>query len=140
PGILWPKFDNPLTGTKLAAIGTIKYELVPEQDVAAFLLQFLSEHYHIMLEKRYDLTETDDMWDVFVHIGKRRGALQSGGEVKMDKVADIVLQYFGNGKIGKITLDQVNAFVDEPVKKWNLLSKTFFYYPMKVVDYLHRAF
>ena len=112
PGILWPKFDNPLTGTKLAAIGTIKYELVPEQDVAAFLLQFLSEHYHIMLEKRYDLTETDDMWDVFVHIGKRRGALQSGGDVNMDKVADIVLQDFRNGKIGKITLDQVNAFVE----------------------------
>lgn len=112
PGILWPKFDNPLTGTKLAAIGTIKYELVPEQDVAAFLLQFLSEHYKIMLEKRYDLTDTDDMWDVFVHIGKRRGALQSGGDVNMDKVADIVLQDFRNGKIGKITLDQVNTSVE----------------------------
>src|SRR5699024_8200604 len=102
----------PLTGTKLAAIGTIKYDLVPEQDVAAFLLQFLSEHYHIMLEKRYDLTETDDMWNEFVHIVKRRGALQSGGDLNMDKLVDIVLQYFRNGKIGKITLDQVNAFVE----------------------------
>ena len=73
------------------------------------MLQFLSEHYHIMLENRYDLTETDDMWDVFVHIGKRRGALQSGGDVNMDKVADIVLQDFRNGKIGKITLDQVDT-------------------------------
>src|SRR5699024_3723565 len=81
PGILWPKFDNPLTGTILAAIGTIQYDLVPEQDVAAFLLSFLSEHYHIMLEKRYDLPETDDMLYVIVHIGKQRIAIQSGGDV-----------------------------------------------------------
>src|SRR5699024_12407737 len=38
PGILWPKFDNPLTSTKLAAIGTIKYELDQEKDVAAFMI------------------------------------------------------------------------------------------------------
>src|SRR5699024_12413549 len=97
PGILWPKFDNPLTGTKFAAIGTIKYDLVPEQDVAAFLLQFLSEHYHIMLEKRYYLTETDDMWDVFVHIIKRRGTLQIGGDMNKNKVFDIVFKYYCNG-------------------------------------------
>lgn len=112
PGILWPKFDDPLTGTKLAAVGTIKYELVPEQDVAAFLLEFLSRKYKTMLEKRYDLQETADMWDVFIHIGKRRGALESGGGVNMDKVADIVLQDFRNGKIGKISLDHVDPSVE----------------------------
>lgn len=105
PGILWPKFEEQLIGMKLAAIGTIKYELVPTQDVAAFVIDFLFEHDPNQLEKRYRLTEHDDMWDTFVHIGKHRGALESGGQVNFDKVAEFILQDFRTGKLGKITLE-----------------------------------
>ena len=109
PGILWPKFEDPDTGMKLAAIGTIKHEIVPEQDVAAFLLTFLREHHKEVLQERYELEDIEDMWDVFVHIGKRRGALESGGHVNMDKVAAIVLQDFRNGKLGRVTLDTIRS-------------------------------
>ncbi|MFD2133110.1 ribosome biogenesis GTPase YlqF [Pseudogracilibacillus auburnensis] len=105
PGILWPKFEEQLIGMKLAAIGTIKYELVPTQDVAAFVIDFLFEHDPNQLEKRYRLTEHDDMWDTFVHIGKHRGALESGGQVNFDKVAEFILQDFRTGKLGRITLE-----------------------------------
>ena len=105
PGILWPKFETPEIGMKLAVIGTIKYELVPAQDAAAFLIEYIYQHYPEQLVKRYNLTEIDDMWEVFTHIGKIRGALESGGNVNMDKVAEIVLQDFRSGKIGRITLE-----------------------------------
>jgi len=105
PGVLWPKFEDETIGKKLAIIGTIKYELVPEQDVVAYLLEELYFTYPDALEERYGLDNVDDMWEVFETIGKRRGALQSGGQVNFDKVAEHVLQDFRQGKLGRITLE-----------------------------------
>lgn len=108
PGVLWPKFEDQSVGIKLAIIGTIKYELVPEQDVVAHLLQDLYFTYPESIEERYQLSDVDDMWEVFETIGKKRGALQSGGHVNFDKVAEIVLQDFRQGKLGRITLEKVS--------------------------------
>lgn len=49
------------------------------------------------------------MWEVFEQIGKHRGALESGGRVNFDKVADIVLQDFRASHLGKITLELPNT-------------------------------
>lgn len=106
PGVLWPKFKDPLIGKILAIIGTIKYELVPSQDITAHLLTFLHEFYPSLLEARYGIDNVDDMWDVFVKIGTKRGALESGGQVNFDKVAEIVLLDFRLGRIGQITLEE----------------------------------
>lgn len=105
PGILWPKFEDELIGKKLAAIGTIKFDLVPNQDIAAYLLQLIFEYDFTLLQTRYQLKDVDDMWEVFETIGKHRGALESGGHVNFDKVADIVLQDFRSGRLGRITLE-----------------------------------
>src|SRR5690625_2898886 len=43
PGILWPKFEDELIGLRVAAIGSIKDEILPLQDVVAFLLQYIYE-------------------------------------------------------------------------------------------------
>jgi|SRR5690625_334044 len=105
PGILWPKFEDELIGLRVAAIGSIKDEILPLQDVVAFLLQYIYETYPNLLNKRYGLTDVDDMWEVFELIGKKRGALESGGQVNFDKVADVVLQDFRQAKLGEITLE-----------------------------------
>lgn len=108
PGMLWPKFENQEIGMKLAAIGSIKYELVPTQDIAAYVLQHLDSHYHEVLLERYGIEHNGDMWDTFIQIGKARGALESGGHVNFDKVAEIVLQDFRQGRLGRITLETYN--------------------------------
>ncbi|HLQ84234.1 MAG TPA: ribosome biogenesis GTPase YlqF [Pseudogracilibacillus sp.] len=105
PGILWPKFENPDDGKRLAIIGTIKDNLIPADDVTAFLLTYLFEHYPESIQERYELHVIDDMWEVFVTIGKKRGALESGGHVNFDKVSQIVLRDFRAGKLGKISLE-----------------------------------
>src|SRR5690625_4480088 len=86
PGVLWPKFEDQIIGMKLAAIGSIKYELVPAQDVAAFVIKYIGNHYPTILLERYDLDDIDDMWEVFIHIGKRRGALEKGGRSEERRV------------------------------------------------------
>jgi len=107
PGVLWPKFEDELIGLKLAAIGSIKYELIPTQDVAAFVIQHIGEHYPTHLKERYNLDKYDDMWDVFVQIGQSRGALEKGGKVNFDKVAEIILQDFRSGRIGNVSLEEI---------------------------------
>lgn len=107
PGILWPKFDDQEVGLRLAAIGTIKDDLLSLQDIAAYAIQYLQRHYPLFLKARYDLEESmTDMWDVFEHIGKKRGALESGGHVNFDQVAKIVLQDLRTGKLGKVTFEK----------------------------------
>ncbi|HLS22814.1 MAG TPA: ribosome biogenesis GTPase YlqF [Pseudogracilibacillus sp.] len=105
PGVLWPKFESEEIGLKLAAIGSIKYDLTPEQDVAAFLIQYALEHYEELFLNRFPIEEREDMWVIFEEIGRLRGALESGGHVNFDKVATIVLQDFRTGKIGSISLE-----------------------------------
>ncbi|WP_156289047.1 ribosome biogenesis GTPase YlqF [Oceanobacillus salinisoli] len=106
PGILWPKFEDQTVAHRLAAIGTIKDQLLSLQDIVAFVIRYMQEHYPDSLMERYQIDENmDDMWDIFVKIGKQRGALESGGNVNFDKVSDIVLRDLRTGRLGRITLE-----------------------------------
>ena len=106
PGILWPKFDDEIVGYRLATIGTIKDTILSLQDIAAFALKFLQNKYPQSALERYGIQpDMDDMWDVFVRIGKKFGALESGGHVNFDKVAEIILQDLRVGRLGSVTLE-----------------------------------
>ncbi len=57
------------------------------------------------MQKNYD--ENQAILDVMEQIGRKRGALVSGGRVDNKKVSNILLQDFREAKIGKITLEKV---------------------------------
>lgn len=109
PGILWPKIEERITGLRLAALGTLQDHRIPIQDVAAFVIQYMQEENPEALQDRFSLDrEMTDMWEIFETIGKNRGALQSGGRVDFDQVAQIVLRDLRAGRLGKITLEKVH--------------------------------
>ncbi|WP_163536778.1 ribosome biogenesis GTPase YlqF [Gracilibacillus sp. YIM 98692] len=106
PGILWPKFEDELVGYRLAAIGTIKDQLLPIEDVAAYIIQYLQQHYPEVLEERYGVTDdNNDMLAIFEWIGNKRGCLESGGRINMEKTSDVIIQDLRSGKLGKVTLE-----------------------------------
>ncbi len=106
PGILWPKFEDEQVGYRLAAIGTIKDKLLSMQDIVAFVITYMQKHYPDQLLERYAIRpEMEDMWEIFVSIGKQRGALESGGNVNFDKVSDLVIRDLRTGRLGNITLE-----------------------------------
>src|SRR5690625_1591292 len=107
PGILWPKFEDQEIGYRLAAIGTIRDEILSLDDIAAYVVNYLNAEYPNLLEERYELRNTDeeDMWEIFQHIGRRRGCLESGGKVNISKTSDVILQDLRSGKLGKVTLE-----------------------------------
>jgi len=107
PGILWPKFEDPETGIKLALTGAISDEVVDVEELSHQLLQYLKESCPAKLAERYKLEELPHSnEELLANIGKKRGFLQAGGVVDLDKAARTVLLEFRAGKMGPITLDK----------------------------------
>ena len=42
-------------------------------------------------------------------IGRKRGAIISGGEINIEKVANIIIDDFRSGRLGRITLETVKG-------------------------------
>ncbi|SET83451.1 ribosome biogenesis GTPase A [Salinibacillus kushneri] len=107
PGILWPKFEDEAVGYKLAAIGTIKDQLLHLDDIAVFVLTFLKQHYPNKLRDRYGIDlEEEDIITWFDEIGKKRGCLASGGMIDYEKTADVIIRDLRIGKLGLISFDR----------------------------------
>ena len=56
---------------------------------------------------KQDNAENENIYEVMELIGKKRGAIISGGQVDPEKIAKIILDDFRTGKIGKITIEKV---------------------------------
>ena len=108
PGILWPKFEDPAVGMRLAFVGSVSDEVYDVEATVKRLLEWLSERYPGRLEERYRLTKEEAQSDVetlMAHIGKRRGCLLKGGLLDGEKVQRLLLSDFRGGKLGRVTLD-----------------------------------
>ena len=106
PGVLWPKFEDQEQALILAALSSIKEEILDREVICEFIIKKLYELYPSKLEERYGITSIDDMVEVYDTIGKRRGCLISGGEIDYDRVVDVVIRDFNNNAFGPITLDR----------------------------------
>lgn len=106
PGILWPKFEDQSVGAKLAMVGSIKDEILNLEELSLELLGCLHEFYKGLLEKRYELTESDDRLSMLTQIAENRKCIQKRNELDYVKAANIFLEEFRNGKIGRITLER----------------------------------
>lgn len=109
PGVLWPKFDDPKVGDKLAFIGSVKDTVVDSETLAVRLLEVLQAEYPERLEERYKITGFGDMqpWEVLELIARKRGMIIRGGEVDETRVSVMLLDEYRAGKLGKITLDRL---------------------------------
>ncbi len=103
PGMLWPKFEDQEIGRKLASIGTIKDKVFDQENLATWVLEWLSTYYPEQLIQYSDGAEEVPSLEL---IGKKRGCLIQGGRVDTLKAAQIILREFRAGKLGKITLDR----------------------------------
>ena len=120
PGVLWPKFESEEVALHLAFTGTIKEDILQRTEIAYYLVKFLIENYPKQLCERYKLTEeyiheqleneerpeNENIYEIFLAVGKKRGCIISGGNIDEEKTARILLDEFKNGKIGRISLEK----------------------------------
>lgn len=107
PGVLWPKFDDPLVGDRLAFIGSVKDTVLDVETMAVRLLEVLREGYSDRLIERYKLGSIENLeaWEILELIGKKRGMLISGGEIDTERAAVMLLDEYRGGKLGKISME-----------------------------------
>ena len=115
PGVLWPKFESNTVALNLAYTGTIKDDLLERTEIAYELLKLLFAKYKKNIIERYKISEQElieieskdnVIYELMKLIGRKRGAIVSGGETDDEKIARIILDDFRNCKIGKISLEE----------------------------------
>lgn len=107
PGVLWPKFDDPEVGDKLAFTGAVKDEVTDLETLSCRLLETLSKTRPQAITQRYKIEGIDNLqgWEILEMIGKKRGFLIKGGEINYERTAVMLCDEFRGGKLGKITLE-----------------------------------
>ncbi len=113
PGVLWPKFENEIVGLNLAAIGSIKDDILPLDEVTIFAIKFLAKYYPEKLKERYgiDVSGEIEPIEILNKIGLKRGCIISGGEIDYEKVYRLFLYDLRNLKLGRISFERVGMDV-----------------------------
>jgi ribosome biogenesis GTPase A len=112
PGMLWPRIIVAKSGYNLAASGAVGRNAFDEQEVALELLDYLHLHYPALVETRFKLEGVAAMTDeaLLEAIGRKRGALQGGQQVNLQKAAEIAIYDFRAGVLGRISLETPAEF------------------------------
>lgn len=105
PGILWPKFEDQKVGLRLAFIGSMKDENLNIEELALELIEFFIQQYPGSLHARYGVSEEQKAVEILEEIAKNRHFLQKGETPDILKAANVLLDEFRNGKLGRITLE-----------------------------------
>lgn len=107
PGVLWPKFEDQVVGLNLAFTGAIKDEIMDIEELALRLVERLQINNPQRLMERYKLSEImEEAIDNMDNIGRKRGAVISGGNIDYNRIAVMLLDEFRGGKLGFISLER----------------------------------
>lgn len=111
PGVLWPKFDDPVVGDRLAFIGSVKDEVMDSETMAVRLIEALVNGYEDKLLSRFKLSGISDIheampWEILEEIGRERGMLMRGGEINTERASVMLLDEYRGGKMGKLSFER----------------------------------
>ena len=108
PGILWPKFDDPEVGMRLAYTGAVKDDILDTETLGCHLMELLAREYPQALVERYkiEIPTKIDGWELLQAAGRKRGFLISGGEVDTERMARVLLEEYRSCKLGTFTLER----------------------------------
>lgn len=111
PGVLWPKFEDPIVGEHLAFTGAVKDEILDIEGLACRLVELIMSLYPQAINNRYktDIRQEEGLegYQILERIGRKRGMLISGGEINTERAAIAVVDEYRSGKLGRITLEHV---------------------------------
>ena len=112
PGVLWPRIIVEQSGYNLAASGAIGVNAFDEVEVALELLHYLIAHYPQALQDRYQIDDVPSHTDetLLDAIGRKRGAVQSGGRIDTVKAAKLVIHDFRAAAFGPLTIETPEQF------------------------------
>ncbi len=115
PGVLWPKFDDQKVALHLAFTGAIRDEILDTETLALRMIERLQIIDSQALETRYPVDANTDRPSIEVmdDIARKRGCILRGNEPDYTRVANLILDEYRKGKLGRITFDRVEELENE---------------------------
>ena len=105
PGILPMSYENQEKAANLALVGSIREDILPNNELVAILLKFLKEHYPNALKERFDIEEITEPKPILEEIANKRGLLAGSGRLDTLKAESLLLKEFKDGLLGRISLE-----------------------------------
>lgn len=121
PGILWPRFENQDVGMRLAMIGSINDNILNIEELAIDTINYVYNNYPDNIIKRYELDKEavkasydesainpDNSIALYImeQAALKRGCIKKGNAIDYEKTANIILDDFRSGRLGRITLER----------------------------------
>ena len=107
PGLLWPKLKDEQAALRMAYVGTIRNEVVAQEELAQSLLEELLVLRTSAAAERFRLTEPYGEGQALLENACRgRGWLMAGGVPDTERGAALVLDEFRAGRLGRISLER----------------------------------
>jgi len=104
PGILPMNYEDKKKAMNLALLGSIREDILPIEDMARYLVNYLKNNYPNSLKNRFEVEEIVDFGTTIKAICERRKLL-SNGTYDLQRAYKLLLTEFKNGLLGKITLE-----------------------------------
>lgn len=107
PGILWPKFEDPMVGMMLAYTGAVKENVIDIEELSCNLMELMLKYYPDALQNRYGVSASEGTpgYELMKMAGKKRGYLLTRGEINTERMAKMLLDEYRAGKLGKFTFE-----------------------------------
>ena len=105
PGILPMSYEDKEKATKLALVGSIREDILPNSDLVDYLLSLLKEKYPLSLQDRFGIDSITDRKEILELIADRRKLLRSNNQLDLEKAEMLLLKEFKDGLLGNITLE-----------------------------------
>ena len=106
PGILWPTFEDPQVGIRLALLGSVKDDILNSDELAVELLKRLRAAYPEALSERYgEVVLAGSEAEALMEIARARNCILKGGEPDYSRAAKLLIDDFRGGRLGRITLE-----------------------------------
>lgn len=118
PGILWPKFEDPEVGLRLAWTGAVKDDILDTETLAARLMAQLWQDYPRALTERYKLDpallspDFDSLspaargFALLEQAARKRGFLLPGAELDLERMSGVLLEEYRACRLGRFTLEK----------------------------------
>lgn len=105
PGILPMSYENQEKAANLALLGSIREDILPNNELVSVLLKFLKEHYPNALKERFGIETIGEQKEVLEEIANKRGLLAGSGRLDILKAESLLLKEFKDGLLGRISLE-----------------------------------
>ena len=107
PGILWPKFEDPEVGARLAYTGAVKDDILDIETLATRLMELLWRDYPDAVRARFKVEAEPDTPGpaLLEQAGRRRGFLLPGGIIDTERTAKVLVEEYRSCKLGRFTLE-----------------------------------